>query len=530
VTQHIERGDDPVTEEAWPKRQAAEAAADAPAGGGEADTEDSGPVGPQGLSTNVRLAIIVVLGVAAFMRFGPPAFYIVGALLVSIVLHEFGHYWVARRSGMKVTEFFVGFGPRLWSFHRGGVEYGLKAIPAGAYVRIVGMNDLEEVDPADEARTYRAQGTFKRLFTVLAGPAMNLLIAFVLMVVLFLAYGRESESWAVRRIQPGSAAATAELQPGDRLVAVDGEPVGEWDRFRSQLAAKAGTTARFTVERNGTRIDQPVNLGWRLNPATAESFPSQPALSPGDVIESADGAPLARYEDLRTLLAQPGEPVTLRVVRARNPYDLKVQRPLTLPADGAAGFLGVEPTNEMVRETPVGAVAETARVLRDGIVATGGVFQRLFSPSGISEHVGQVADATQTTSTLAPGAAGRLTPVGSSPEPREAGAISEDRPISIIGIVLLGSEAADIGLSSFLLLVAGVNLALALINLVPMLPLDGGHAAIAVYEGIRGRIRGAPYRADLTKLMPFVYGFVAVLLLLGGSTMLLDLLRPPSLR
>ena len=92
---------------------------------------------------------------------------------------------------MKVTEFFVGFGPRLWSFQRGETEYGFKAIPAGAYVKIIGMNEFEEVDPADEPRTYRAQGTFKRLFAVLAGPAMNLLIAFVLFAALFLAYGRE---------------------------------------------------------------------------------------------------------------------------------------------------------------------------------------------------------------------------------------------------------------------------------------------------------------------------------------------------
>jgi membrane-associated protease RseP (regulator of RpoE activity) len=125
---------------------------------------------------------------------------------------------------------------------------------------------------------------------------------------------------------------------------------------------------------------------------------------------------------------------------------------------------------------------------------------------------------------------GRLTPVDGSPEARAGGNLSEDRPISILGILSLGREAAGIGLASFLLLVAGVNLALALINLVPMLPLDGGHAVIALYEGFRGRLRGAPYRADLTKLMPFVYGFVVVLVLLGGSTMLLDFLRPPSLR
>jgi RIP metalloprotease RseP len=515
-------------EPAWPRRGAQPEPA--PPGPGDGlDPQLTGPPGPR-VSNPTRLAIMAGVLVLAYLQFGLSAFYIVGALLVSIILHELGHYLVAKRSGMKVSEFFVGFGPRLWSIRRGETEYGLKAIPAGAYVRIVGMNDFEEVDAADESRTYRAQGTFKRLFTVLAGPAANLIIAFVLMTILFLAYGRESDTWTVEAVQSGSAAASAGLAPGDRLVAVDGEPIGEWDAFRAQLSAKAGRQVNFSVERDGTRVEQAVALGWRLSPEAAAGFPAQPALSPGDVITAADGTPLTRYEDLRTLLAEPGAPVSLRVVRARHDYDLKVDRPLALPEAGAAGFLGVEPTTDLVKETPVGAVGETLRVLRDGVVATGGVFQRLFSPSGITNYASQVADATQPTTTLAPNSVGRLTPVGDSPQAEAASTLSEDRPISIVGIFLLGREAAGISLASFLLVIAGVNLALAIINLVPMLPLDGGHAVIAIYEGIRGRLQGVPYRADLTKLMPFVYGFIAILVLLGGSTMLLDVLRPPSLR
>src|SRR5690349_21973176 len=111
-------------------------------------------------------------------------------ILISVALHEAGHMWSARAFGMKVTRFFIGFGPRLFSFRRGETEYGLKAIPAGAYVKIIGMSEFEEVDPADEARTYRAQGTFKRIFAVIAGPAMNLLIAFVLFTVVFATQGK----------------------------------------------------------------------------------------------------------------------------------------------------------------------------------------------------------------------------------------------------------------------------------------------------------------------------------------------------
>jgi RIP metalloprotease RseP len=532
VTQHIERTDetdaearrDGDTATPWPRR----VPSDRPQAPGT-EAEPNIAAMPR-VSAPVRVALTLGLLVFAYLQFGVSAFYIVGALLVSIILHELGHYWVAKRSGMKVTEFFVGFGPRIWSMQRGETEYGLKAIPAGAYVKIIGMNEFEDIDPADEPRTYRAQGTFKRLFTVLAGPAMNLLIAMVLMTALFLVYGQESKAWSVKGVQAGTSAAVAGILPDDKVLAVDGEPVGEWDDFRAQLSEKAGSPVVFTIERAGTRLDKPADLGWRLAPEVAAAFPSQPALSPGDVIATADGRPLNRYQDLQALLAAPGEPVQLRIVRARHPYELKVNRPLALPADGAAGFFGVEPARVVVQESPVGAVGETLRVLREGVVSTGAVFGRLFSPSGITSMASEVADATQATTTLAPHTPGRLTPVEGSPEPLAPSSVAEDRPISIVGIFLLGQEAADIGLSVFLLLMAAVNLALALINLVPMLPLDGGHAAIAIYEGIRGRLRGAPYRADLTKLMPFVYGFVAVLILIGTSTMLLDALRPPSLR
>ena len=109
-------------------------------------------------------------------------------VVISIVLifffHELGHYLVARMSGMQVTEFFIGFGPRIFSFHRGETEYGLKAIPAGAYVRVTGMNNLEDVDPALENRTYRAQTYPKRLALTLAGSATHFLLALFLLIVI----------------------------------------------------------------------------------------------------------------------------------------------------------------------------------------------------------------------------------------------------------------------------------------------------------------------------------------------------------
>ena len=137
-------------------------------------------------------------------------------LVFTVMLHEAGHMIVAKRSGMKVTEFFVGFGPRIWSFRRGETEYGIKAIPAGGYVRIIGMNSIEEVDPEDEPRTYRAASFPKRLATILAGIGVNLLIAFVLIFLVLVRVGetrlRPRRSARCRRAcpqrRPGSGAVT----------------------------------------------------------------------------------------------------------------------------------------------------------------------------------------------------------------------------------------------------------------------------------------------------------------------------------
>ena len=112
---------------------------------------------------------------------GWPLLVMILGIVVMIFLHELGHFVTAKWSGMKVTEFFIGFGPRIWSFQRGETEYGLKVIPAGAYVRIIGMNNLDEVDPADEPRTYRQQSFPKRLLVVCAGSLCTSLQAFVLL-------------------------------------------------------------------------------------------------------------------------------------------------------------------------------------------------------------------------------------------------------------------------------------------------------------------------------------------------------------
>src|SRR5690554_5003977 len=132
-----------------------------------------------------RLGIVITATVALGLWAGKGWLLIIGALSVMIFLHELGHYLAAKWSGMKVTEFFLFFGPKIWSFRRGETEYGIKLIPVGAYVRIIGMNNLDEVPPEDEPRTYRQQSYPKRLLTVSGGSIMHLLQAFVLFLVVF---------------------------------------------------------------------------------------------------------------------------------------------------------------------------------------------------------------------------------------------------------------------------------------------------------------------------------------------------------
>jgi membrane-associated protease RseP (regulator of RpoE activity) len=200
---------------------------------------------------------VAVFTVAAlvFLTFRYPwIMAIVGGLVLLIMLHEAGHFVVARRAGMKATEFFLGFGPRIWSFKRGQTEYGVKAIPAGGYVRIIGMNNLEEVDPDDEPHAYR-QATFgRRIAVVLAGVTVNFILALLLFFVVFAAHGvPDGVSTTLREVVPGTPAARNGLEAGDRIVAIDGRPINDWDDVPEAIEARAGDPTRFVIERDGER-------------------------------------------------------------------------------------------------------------------------------------------------------------------------------------------------------------------------------------------------------------------------------------
>ena len=203
-----------------------------------------------------------------------PAVMIIGFILM-IVIHEGGHYVAAKAFGMKVTQFFVGFGPVLWSTTRGETEYGLKAIPLGGYVRIIGMNPFEDVEPGEEGRTYRVAPFWQKAIVVLAGIMSHFVVALLLLWVVAWGWGtfatdsegqliRTTTIAAVSQDLPESGeptpASLSGAQAGDTIIAVDGTPITTWDGFSDFAQDNGGNTVTITVERDGEIIDLQTTL------------------------------------------------------------------------------------------------------------------------------------------------------------------------------------------------------------------------------------------------------------------------------
>jgi membrane-associated protease RseP (regulator of RpoE activity) len=183
----------------------------------------------------------------------------IAAIFVMIVVHEFGHYSTARAFGIKVEQFFIGFGPKIFSWRRGETEYGLKGILLGGYVRIAGMNPWEPIPEEERPRTFGAKPAWQRAIVLVAGSATHLIMGFVILFLVFAFVGLpgatnttfakvSNEVGSSRRPSP---AYQAGLREGDKVVQVDGEPIGSWDEFRQIVRRSAGRPLALVVERDG---------------------------------------------------------------------------------------------------------------------------------------------------------------------------------------------------------------------------------------------------------------------------------------
>ncbi len=459
----------------------------------------------------LRVGLLVVALAALVYYTGWWGLAIVGGLVVMIFLHELGHYVMARRAGMKVTEFFIGFGPRLWSFRRGETEYGIKAIPAGAYVKIIGMSMAEEVDPADEDRTYRSKPFWQRFGVGVAGSAMHFIQAFVLIFAILVFSGApggsltqpsdETPVTQVGDVYAHCPAAEAGIRPDDEILSINGQPLDDTRDLGLLVAPLADQDAVFEVRRNGEVREVPVHI------------------VPRDDSEGAAGM--------------------LGVTYGPKPLPVEKQGPL---------------------EAVPATVSEFGNLMTEVIPA----FFKAFSPSNLKSYGNQVVNAREDRDRAAQTVESAPTTVladpdrqsgAGTPETSERGVTTETcltsmggeaafksssegptsdqegRFLSIVGIFNIGnSMAASGGIVDLLFLFVVVNIFIGVFNLIPMLPFDGGHVVIAGYEKIQEWRKGTGerYYADLNKLMPVVYVMILLLGLLFVSSLYLDLANPLS--
>ena len=403
-------------------------------------------------------------------------------ILVSVCLHEAGHLLTAKKFGMKATKYFAGFGPTVFSFRRGETEYGLKAIPAGGFVKIVGMTPLEQVGAEDQDRAFWRFPLWQRTVVLVAGSATHFALAVVVFFIAALTTGLPNparadfdplaaapvvgevsecvvpdfeltKAGALRGCRPGDPAGPAKaagLRRGDRILAVGGERIGTYGDLVETIRAAPPGPVQVVYRRDGQRGTTTADLVATQRPPVGEP----------------EG-------ELRTVSA-------IGLAVKEPPLALHYSAPAAVPA--SVWYLGesVELTFEAIGRFP--------------------------------SKIPKLLDAIG----------------GEERDP--------ETPISVVGASRVGGEAVELGLPIvFLALLGGLNVFVGVFNLFPLLPLDGGHVAVAWFERVRSwwaarRGRPDPGRVDYNRLMPVTY---VVILLFGGLTLLTltaDIVNPISLR
>ena len=369
-------------------------------------------------------------------------------ILLMVMGHEFGHFITAKRAGLLVTDFFVGFGPILWSTQRGETRYGIRALPLGGYVKVPGMTWGTPVPPDEEARTYREASYPKKVLFASAGSLMHVVMALALAWVALTFIGSPSSTHVgVQSFTPWqghkeTAAQLAGLHVGDQIVKIDSTTITSIDQLTTILHGSAGKRLTVVVERAG--------------------------------------------HDL-TLHVTPVNGRTIKEGGKRLP---------------AHGYIGIEVGDLTVHTSPFAAIPDSftqvGRYVGDAVVAIGrlpGEFPSLFH---------QVANAKAATN-----------PVN-----------QDTRPSSIVGVARIADQAANAGALPLITILVAVNIFIGVLNMLPMLPLDGGYVAIATYERLRTRRGKVSYHADINKLAPVVYAFISALLVLFACTLYLDIAHP----
>lgn len=407
-------------------------------------TEEKPPANPKLVAAFFIMSLVAVLA-GGHVR----VFLAVLAFAGMIFLHELGHFLAARATGTKATEFFVGFGPKIWSFKRGETEYGLKAIPVGGYVKILGMHNLEKVDPADEPRTYRQKSFPRRVLMAAAGTMVHLLIAFICFTILFSGTGNLIDTDAVRVVQiapsidgkPGPAV-QAGLEVGETIGFINGERMESNEEVARTVNASAGIPLKFELYKDGNFT--------------------------------------------RELLITPVASVTDR---------------------GTIGRIGiVTDSTQVVRHGVIGGMGESLKKMASLAPMTYKSLASFFTPTNLKDYSEQLVEA------------------GTTSKEVEA-TQSTNRFLSPPAAVNLLADASKTDIRWAIEIYATLNVFVGVFNMLPLMPLDGGHVLLAVYERLRSR-KNRLYHANISKLMPLTYAVMAVMLLLGVTSLYLDLRAP----
>ena len=407
--------------------------------GGAVDDPEADPKAPRHsvavLSGIAVVALLIWLGMS-----NKWSLVLVAGLLISVFLHELGHFATAGWAGMKRTQFFMGFGPKIWSTHRNGVEYGVRALPLGAFVRIVGMNNLDPVEPGDEEVSYSSKPYRWRLLVITAGSLMHLIIAVVIMMFVYTVGGRFEDTGTVKvfAVTDDSPAARAGIGLGDEILSVNGTKLTSDNDLRTTIRSlQAGDATTIVFKENG----------------------------PGD----------------------DGSNTTVNVVLAPHPTD-------TTPG---IGYLGVG--TDSYGRNKLGLISASSHVASDLWHGMGSTI------SGIGTVINPANQWTQLT---------------------DKNADPMKRPTTVVGITKVAGDIGNRdGLYGVLEVLASINVFVGLFNLLPLLPFDGGHAAIATYERIRSR-KNRSYRADVEKMWPVTVVVLTLLLFLTFTGLYLDITRP----
>lgn len=377
-----------------------------------------------------------ILGILAF----------IAALLISVMIHEFGHYIMARKFGMKVTEFFVGFGKRIWSTQRGETEYGIKAIPAGGYCKISGMTPDDAMDPGEESRAFYIARSSKKLIVLGAGSFLHFVIGIVLLFTLLAGIGINAVTSVVNQVVPESAAVTAGFKAGDEITSINGQDVSDWADGIDLIRQSNGAQLTFTVKRDGQSI----------------------SLTATPVLTDVGG------ED-RYVLGIINEVASKRLgIIEAGQNSLQITGSMTVQSLKSLALL----------------------------------------PAKIPELWGQTFGGQE----------------------RDVNGL-----VGVVGVARVSGEVVSNGddswaqrIGTFLLIIASLNIFIGIFNLLPILPLDGGHMAVAIADEVRALIarlrrRPRPAPINVQVLTPVTAAVVVILIALTLLLLVADVINPISL-